>query len=117
MNLKIKGREFILSQRRAVDVLDLFAAAKTEDADGTMQILRMGQVVSDSLRATHLSLGRIRGYHYGKYIGKHGVQSLLDDLSLPEISSACEMVAELEGVKKKVIPQAVSASGERSAVD
>jgi hypothetical protein len=102
MTIRIEGRDYTLSQRRAVDVLDLSAVVQKEgEPDAMMNLLRMAQVVCDSLKATALQLGRIRGYRYRRFVGKGGVQALIESLSLQEISDACERVAEAEGLKKK----------------
>jgi len=105
MTVLIDGREYVLSPRRAVDVLDLtYIAQKEGEPDTTMNLLRMVQVVSDSLKSTYLSLGRVRGFRYARFVGKGGVSALIEAMSLQDISDAVEKVGEVEGLKKKATP-------------
>ena len=116
MKLRIDGHEYVLSQRRAADVLELAVAVGKQDAarDGIDHVLSMSQIIRDSLKATYRTLGRIRGFRYRKFTQAGGVVHLLDSLSIDEIGEACRYIIEdLEGSKKKVT-EAGSASGATS---
>ncbi len=103
--IKIDGREYILSPRRASDVLNLIAAAeKNTSPDGISSMLTIAKVVCDSLKATYLSLGKIRGWRYYHFTRSSGVTSILEGLSTAEIGLAYESVMALEGAKKKMNP-------------
>jgi hypothetical protein len=103
--MKIKGRDFILTPRRADRVLDLAAAVDIyKEADNnTNDTLFAAQVVADSLRATQQKLGRIRGLRYWLFLTRRDnmVGFLIRELSLAELMSAYITVLELEGAEKK----------------
>lgn len=116
--MKIKGRDFILSPRRADKVLDLAAAVDIykEANDNTNDMLFAAQVVADSLRATQARLGRIRGLRYWLHLTRRDnmVGFLLRELSIAELMSAYIKVLELEGAEKKsLIPEAGKSSEEK----
>jgi hypothetical protein len=117
VRLLIDNREYILSPRLAVDVLTLAEFAKRKDKSLTVleeaQIL--AQVVSDSLRATYVKLGRIRGWRYRKFASTSGRSFLINRLSMQEIGEAFIYVKEeLEGDKKKAPTPTPSPSGGKS---
>ena len=103
MTVTIDKREYILSPRRASDVLDMAMVAENiKETDSAKQVLSMAKIVCDSLKATYLLLGRIRGWRYRKFTEKRGVRLLLVSLSMKEVGEACNAVLEdVEGSKKK----------------
>ena len=119
MTIQIRGREYILSERRAYDVLELTAVAqKKTDPDTTTNVVMMAQVLSDSLKATYQRLGRVRGFPYRQYTGKAGIRLLLESLSMSQLQAAVEMIAEVEGLKKKATtPAEANPSDGLSLVD
>lgn len=103
MTVRIKNRDFVLSQRRAADVLNLAAAIQKQgEPDTIMNLLSMARVVCDSLKSTYLKLGRIRGWRYHQFIVPGGTAVLLDQLSTEDIMMAYAAVFNIEGSKKKV---------------
>ena len=103
MKPRIRGKELELSPRRAIDVLELASAAeKSESTDNLTRSLQMVQVVSDSLKATGLRLGRVRGWRYRPFFSTRGLSLILHDLTSAEILEAYLEIMALEGLKKKV---------------
>jgi len=103
--MNINGREYELSPRRAVDVLELAAAVeKHGEVTNVTNTLAMAQVVSDSLKATGLSLGPVRGWRYRVFVKGRGSSLLINSLSTAEIVAAYAYVSNLE--KKRVVEAA-----------
>jgi hypothetical protein len=103
VEVKINGRLFTLSQRRASDVLELAAAVeKRGESDSLMNYLSLAQIISDSLKATYKSLGPLKGWRYRTFASSRGVRCLLDALSPSELGEAYGKLSEIEGTKKKV---------------
>lgn len=101
MNLLLNGRTYVLSPRRAADVLELAHAAEKMGGSGIDDLMTLAQAVSDSLRATGLSLDPVRRFKYRPFVRKRGVMLLLDGLSTAQLGAAYMGVVELEGGKKK----------------
>lgn len=100
--MTIDGRQYILTPRRASDVLNLVVAVeKNEKPDNVSNLLTIAQIVRDSLKATYLSFGKIRGWRYRQFLGSAGIILILDSLSTEELMNAYQSVMELEGSKKK----------------
>jgi hypothetical protein len=99
--MKIGKREYVLSPRRAVEVLDLAAAVGGIKEEDSNPLLIAAQVVADSLKATGLNLGRVRGFRYRRFTGKGGVRFLTHELSQPAIWKAYLEVLEIEEAEKK----------------
>lgn len=121
----ILGRDLVLSPRKAKDVMALAEAASTTTQDGISGMLFAAQVVNDSLKATYQnmmvgfeSLSLLKKWkkvketkNYAVFY-KNGIPLLLDNLSGEELTEACNAVIELEGGKKKVVPEKESQSEE-----
>jgi hypothetical protein len=108
VTVTISGREYTLSERRAYDVMELVVALEKAQATsdgGLNNVLSMAQIVRDSLKATYLKLGKIRGFRYRKLTEPEGITTLLESLE------------ELEGTKKKIPPLTASASDATSVGD
>jgi hypothetical protein len=117
--MKIRKTEYVLSPRRAADMLDLAAAVEGYDDEksGGQQMLIAAQMVSDSLRATGLNLGALRGWRYRRFVKRTGVTFLMAELSEAELWRAYNDVMDAEGAEKKRLTRvAGSGSGEKSAV-
>lgn len=118
MTVTIDKREYVLSQRRAADVLELAVAVeKGGHTDSMGNVLTMARIIRDSLKASYLDIGRVRGWRYRQFLDSGGVMLLLESLSLEELATACRyVVEELEGSKKKQpeAPLTASVSAETS---
>ena len=113
----INKKSYILSPRRAADVLDLAAACEKQDAvnDQTNTII-IAQLISDSLKATGLKINIFKRLKYRRFI-KGDAKFILASLNLKELFDAWNEVLELEGGKKKVVPAKESQSVEMSQKD
>jgi hypothetical protein len=117
VTLTIDKRQFILSERRASDALDMaYAAGKKTEPDAIDNVLMLAQVVKDSLKATYLALGFLRGYYYRRFVGDDGVSNLLDACTTRQLADAFIYITEeLEGSKKKAPRPVPNVSAEMSA--
>ena len=117
MTIVIRGRTYVLSERRTRDVLNLNAIVErdTGEVDTTTRILRMAQVVVDSLLATAFLKGAVLGWPYRRFRGKKGLDLIMGSLSLQDLNRAMECIGELEGLKKKVTTGGEQESGGQSA--
>lgn len=102
MGLMIKGREYKLSPRYAIDVLELAAVTKAIDSsDWSSGFAIAAKIVVDSLRATYRELPWYRRFRYLRFSRGGGLQFILRSLSERGLGEAVSSVLELEGVKKK----------------
>lgn len=100
--MRINGEEYVLSQRRAVDYIELgLATSKHEEPDQLSNTITMAKVVCDSLKATYFRLGMLRGFRYRRFLKPECVTWLLESISTSDLYDACGDVSDLEGLKKK----------------
>jgi hypothetical protein len=99
--MKIDGKEYILSPRRAGDVLALSAGMAKRERDGATDVIGISQGLCDSLVSTRRRLGLIRGFHYRRFGRKGAASWILDKLSMAEIFDAWSELQQIEGGSKK----------------
>jgi hypothetical protein len=99
--MKINGKDYELSPRKAKDVLDLTEACKDQEESNLSGFVVMTQVICDSLKATRQGLPFLKRLFTKKITVKH----LLAQLSTLDISNAFNEIVELEGGKKKVVAE------------
>lgn len=117
--MKIGRSEYVLSPRRAADVYDLAAAVETYDEKESAgrNMLVAAQIVSDSLKATGLSLGW-RALRYRRFVKRSGVSFLMASLTDAELWLTYTEVLRLEGEeKKRLLTEVESESGAKSPVE
>ena len=112
----LNNKEYVLSKRKAKDVLDLAKESKeydypkegepvTEEQLNHLLVL-MAQVISDSLKATYMNLPlwrKVFNLKYRKFL-KGAASLLIINLPEDELTTYYLEVLELEGGKKKVVP-------------
>lgn len=117
--IKINGRVLTLSPRKAKDVLALAEASQGVEQTTSYNMITAAQIVNDSFKATYLNiLQEVKNINIFKKFGcikeskdysifmKNGVSFILEKLTSEELSHACTLVLELEGIKKKEITTA-----------
>lgn len=112
----LNRRKYVLSKRKAKDVLDLAKESKeyeypkenepiTEKQLDNLLVL-MAQVINDSLKATYMNLPlwrKVFNLKYRKFF-KGAASLLIINLPEDELTTYYLEVLELEGGKKKVVP-------------
>lgn len=105
MNITIKGKVYLMTQRKASDVLTL-AEVKIEGEEGNSNILLMVVAIYDSLVATYKDISWFNIFKKLKYrrIKSLGHTSILNRISIQAIIESFQGLLELEGIiKKKVL--------------
>lgn len=114
----LNNKEYVLSKRKARDVLDLAKESKeydypkegepvTEEQLNHLLVL-MAQVISDSLKATYMNLPLLKkvfNWKYRKFL-KGSASLLIISLSEDELTGYYLDVLDLEGNTKKKVVQA-----------
>lgn len=105
--MKIRGKDIILSERSAKDVLDLADFYKKNPPDNEFgNLIIIAAVIEASLRATRnkLSWYDFKRFRYKKY----KIKFLLKYLSQAELTELYQDVFLLEGfdLKKKIVQEA-----------
>ena len=105
MEFLVNKRQYILSERKAADFLELAASANSlDEKDVLFDIISAVRGICDSLKATAKDKNIFTRYRYKKFLGQQGITLLLNSLTINEIKDAWLYVNELEGnLKKKVL--------------
>lgn len=117
MKLIIRNKTYIMTERKAADVLALTEVKIKEDS-GRDNIFFMTAAIYDSIMATYSNLRwyqRLKRFKYWKI--KHlGKEHLLYNLTMQDIVIKFTELMETEGLKKKD-PQVVKKSEENLVVE
>ena len=105
--VKINGRRFVITERRAGQVLDLidFVKANEENDSARLKYFHVCKSICDAIQSTAMSFGWwqfIKRWLYNKITPAY----LLATLSETELLSLYTSIAEMEGEKKKAIATA-----------